>query len=84
VKNKLLIFFDYEGTTIRKGQLRSTTVATANGRIGDFSPAAGAAHDMKGDMKRCLAAGMDDYITKPVDLERLRQAVQRWAMATDS
>ncbi len=43
VKNKLFMFFDYEGTTIRKGQLRSTTVPTANERIGDFSAAAGAA-----------------------------------------
>ena len=42
IKSKLFIFFDYEGTTIRKGQLRSTTVPTANERIGDFSPAAAA------------------------------------------
>ncbi len=41
-KNKLFMFFDYEGTTIRKGQLRSTTVPTPNERIGDFSAAAGA------------------------------------------
>jgi hypothetical protein len=43
VKNKLFMFFDFEGTTIRKGQLRSTTVPTPNERIGDFSAAAGAA-----------------------------------------
>jgi len=43
VKNKLFIFFDYEGTAIRKGALRSTSTPTANERIGDFSPAAAAA-----------------------------------------
>jgi hypothetical protein len=42
-KNKIFAFFDFEGTTIRKGQLRSTTVPTPNERIGDFSAAAGAA-----------------------------------------
>jgi len=29
---------------------------------------------------RCLAAGMDDYLTKPLTLDRLRQAVAHWAM----
>ena len=42
-KNKLFSFFDFEGTTIRKGQLRSTTVPTPFERAGDFSAAAGAA-----------------------------------------
>jgi carboxypeptidase family protein/TonB-dependent receptor-like protein len=42
VKNKLFLFFDYEGTKIRRGALRSTSVPTANERIGDFSTAAAA------------------------------------------
>jgi len=38
------------------------------------------ANALKGEADRCLAAGMDDYLTKPLTLERLREAVARWAM----
>ena len=32
---------------------------------------------MSGDRERCLAAGMDDYISKPLDLPSLRAALDR-------
>jgi len=33
---------------------------------------------MQGDRERCLEAGMDDYIAKPVRVEDLRKALERW------
>jgi PAS domain S-box-containing protein len=37
------------------------------------------ANAMQGDRERCLEAGMDDYISKPTQLNDLRDAIVRWA-----
>jgi CheY-like chemotaxis protein len=37
------------------------------------------AHSMKGDRDRCLAAGMDTYVTKPFDAARLIEVVESTA-----
>jgi CheY-like chemotaxis protein len=35
------------------------------------------AHAMKGDQERCLASGMDDYISKPINAQILSTAISR-------
>jgi DNA-binding response OmpR family regulator len=32
---------------------------------------------MKGDQERCLASGMDDYISKPINAQTLSVAISR-------
>jgi signal transduction histidine kinase/DNA-binding response OmpR family regulator len=36
------------------------------------------ANAMSGDREQCIAAGMDDYISKPVHAEMLLEVIERW------
>ena len=40
------------------------------------------ANAMKEDRERCLAAGMDDFLSKPIQLEKLKAAIERAAGAS--
>jgi two-component system sensor histidine kinase/response regulator len=46
--------------------------------IGRHTPViAMTAHAMKGDRERCIDAGMDDYVSKPISAEKLMESLRR-------
>jgi CheY-like chemotaxis protein/HPt (histidine-containing phosphotransfer) domain-containing protein len=64
---------------IRAGEAqRSASGASADGRPAHIPIIAVTAHAMQGDRDASLAAGMDDYLSKPFSLEGLRAVLQRW------
>ncbi|MCI0568382.1 MAG: response regulator, partial [Acidobacteria bacterium] len=56
----------------------TATLRAEEKRTGRHMPiVAMTAHAMKGDRERCLEAGMDDYVSKPINPEQLFDAIDR-------
>jgi len=41
------------------------------------------ANAMRGDKEKCLAAGMDDYLTKPIEPEKVIEMLRKWLPTKD-
>ena len=42
------------------------------------------AHAMRGDREKCLRAGMDDYLSKPIQLDRVQDVLDKWLPERDN
>ncbi|MFZ5617776.1 MAG: response regulator [Pseudomonadota bacterium] len=59
-------------------------IRTIQEKTGKRAPIIGVtAHAMQEDRQRCIDAGMDDYLPKPVKYDLLRRVFDRWAKASD-
>jgi CheY-like chemotaxis protein/HPt (histidine-containing phosphotransfer) domain-containing protein len=38
------------------------------------------AHALKGDREKCLEAGMNDYVSKPINADELFNVIQKWSL----
>jgi CheY-like chemotaxis protein len=59
--------------------LEATKIIRKNGHD-DLPIIALTAAAFSDDLSRCLEVGMNDYITKPISIEKLRQTVEKWAV----
>lgn len=59
--------------------IRQLEQSTGRAEIPIIAMTAGA---MKGDRERAIASGMNDYLAKPVSIEQLKIAVERWLKIT--
>jgi len=66
--------------------LRACAAIRAREQGGWRTPIVGlsASADFAADRERCIAAGMDDIVPKPVDLTDLAESVQRWTLRGDA
>jgi CheY-like chemotaxis protein len=74
-----LIFMDCQMPEM-DGYAASAAIREREAQSGGHLPIiAMTAHAMQGDRERCLEAGMDDYISKPIKLDKLRTMLEKWA-----
>jgi signal transduction histidine kinase/CheY-like chemotaxis protein/HPt (histidine-containing phosphotransfer) domain-containing protein len=77
-----LVFMDVQMPDM-DGLTATRRIRNADQNICNVPVIAMTAHALAGDRKRCLAAGMTDYIPKPVNSQALADVLSRWLPAVE-
>jgi two-component system, sensor histidine kinase and response regulator len=72
-----LVFMDCQMPEL-DGYDATRQIRSSESRIARVPIVAMTANAMRGDREKCLEAGMDDYITKPIRTDDLAAMLQRW------
>ena len=64
-----------------RGQNTNSTFRIPNSEFKSIPIIAMTAHVVKGDRERCLEAGMDEYVSKPIDSDKLFEAIEKLTRA---
>ncbi len=63
---------------VMDGIAATRAIRGASSEIRDMPIIAMTAHALKGDREKCLEAGMSDYLSKPIDPEKLFAVLAKW------
>jgi signal transduction histidine kinase/CheY-like chemotaxis protein len=78
-----LIFMDWQ-MPVMDGIEATRVIRARGGRWADVPIVAMTANAMQGDREVCLAAGMSDYLSKPITPDKLREILNRWLSASQA
>ena len=72
-----IIFMDCQMPEM-DGLAATGLIREREGALGRTPILAMTANVMKGDREECIAAGMDDFVGKPISITALTEALNRW------
>jgi len=85
VKRYDLIFMDIQMPQLN-GYEATTAIRNSSSKLvqNDIPIIAMTAHAMKGDRAKCLEMGMNDYISKPIEVHAISEVIWKWVLGQDA